>query len=159
MKNTIKILFFFLLAANNLLNANNQITMPLPVFCRPDANVTLPAGTLVLLETSEVKYSDQVTVGTMFNFRVRTNVMAQGEVVISTGSLAVGRIKSIRTNTYNDPEEVTVELFYVQAVDGQMVPLNGNELTIRGQFANEGTKVEYATFMTSQVMNNIVIHI
>ena len=55
MKNTIKILFFFLLAANNLLNANNQITMPLPVFCRPDANVTLPAGTLVLLETSEVK--------------------------------------------------------------------------------------------------------
>jgi hypothetical protein len=83
--------------------------------------------------------------------------MAEGEVAISTGALAVGRVKHIQMNTYNEPEEIRIEMLYVQAVDGQMVPLNGNEQSIRGQFPNEPTSVQFGTSITSHVTNNIMI--
>jgi hypothetical protein len=100
-----------------------------------------------------------VTVGKVLQFKVRTNVLAEDEVVIKTGALAIGRVKAIEQNTHNNPEEIRFELQYVQAVDGQMVPLNGNELSVRGQFSNEGTTVQFATSITAQVMNNQKIKI
>jgi hypothetical protein len=39
-------------------------------------------------------------------------------------------------------------------VDGQMVALNGNEQSVRGQFPGQGTTVQTGTSITAQVMNN-----
>ena len=153
MKAFYHILFFFL-AANNLLNANS-----LPAPTSPCATVTLNAGSLILLETAEKIWSDQVTVGKVFHFRVTTNVMAEGKVAIATGAVAVGRVKAIQSNTFNNPEEIRIEMLYVQAVDGQMVPLYGNEQSFQGQYPNQATAIEFASFMTAQVTNNIDIKV
>ena len=115
---------------------------------------TLPAGTLILLETSERFASDQVTIGKTIQFRVRTNVMTDDDVAIRTGALAVGRVKAIEPASYNNPEEIRIELQYVQAVDGQMVPLSGQEQTLRGQFTGQGTSAEAGTSITAFVMND-----
>lgn len=122
-----------------------------------NSKCTLASGTLVLLETTEKIFSDQVTVGKTIQFRVRTNVMAEKEVVIRTGALAIGRVKSIEPSTYNNPEEIRIELQYVQAVDGQMVPLSGQEESLRGQFTGQGTAVETGTSITAYVMNEVNI--
>jgi hypothetical protein len=118
----------------------------------------LPAGTLVLLETTEKIASDQVTVGKTLLFRVRMNVVVDGKIVIAGGALAIGRVKSISRATFNHPEEITLEVQYAQAVDGQQIALNGAEQTYRGMFANESTIVEPAQTITGTVMNNTCIN-
>lgn len=124
-----------------------------------DKDVTLSAGTLVLLETSEKIQSSQVTVGKNVQFRVRNHVMAQGRVAIRSGAVAVGRVKAIEPYTRNSPEQIRIELLYVQAVDGQMVPLNGNEQSIRGQFPGQDAAIESGTAITANATNNIEIKV
>lgn len=141
------ILCLSLLSLSPLLSAKNQ----------PLNAKTLPAGTLVLLETTEKIASDQVTVGKTVLFRVRANVVADGKTLIASGALAIGRVKAISPATFNFPEEITLEVLYAQAVDGQQVPLNGSEQTFRGQFPGESVIVEPAQMITATVMNNTSI--
>ncbi|MFN4255004.1 MAG: hypothetical protein ACK4Q5_08380 [Saprospiraceae bacterium] len=133
--------------------ASNPIN-PAAEFAAPTKKVTLSAGTLVILESNESLFSGAVAPGKMIQMRVRTNVFAEGKLVIRTGATALGRVKSIEGTTFNAPESVTIELFYVQAVDGQQIPLNGNEQTITGTAPNEGTTVPVNTLITSQTMND-----
>lgn len=118
---------------------------------------TLPSGTLVMLETTEKISSDAVTVGKILLFRVRTNVVVDGKVVITTGAIAMGRVKSITPTTYNNPEEIAFEVTYAQAVDGQQVALNGAEQTYKGRFSRESVVVEPGQMIVGTVMNNINI--
>ena len=117
---------------------------PLPqaffhLFC--DKDVTLNAGTLVMLETAERVSSEQLTVGKVLQFKVTMNVMAEGK------------------STYNEPEAIRIEMMHVQAVDGQMVALNGNEQTIRGRYKGEAATLDTGTAITANATNDIVIDV
>jgi hypothetical protein len=125
----------------------------------PCEKVWLTAGTLVILETSEALQSGQATVGQLVQFRVRANVYAEGEATIVTGALAMGRIKAIEPSTYNNPETYKLEVMYVQAVDGQQVPLNGNEVSIRGQFPGQEASSQPGMTITASVMNDMKIKV
>jgi len=125
----------------------------------PCEKVWLTAGTLVILETSEALQSGQATVGQLVQFRVRANVYAEGEATIVTGALAMGRIKAIEPSTYNNPETYKLEVMYVQAVDGQQVPLNGNEMSIRGQFSGQDVSSQPGATITASVMNDMKIKV
>lgn len=127
--------------------------MPLP------KKVTLPAGTLVLLETTSNLKTDQATVGMIIPFRVTTNVIIDGEVVITSGTAAVGRVKHITPSTYNDPAVIGVEVKHVQSVDGQQVILSTNPIDIQGQFPSQGGTIQVGTVVTSNVMNDTVIEL
>lgn len=119
--------------------------------------VVVKAGTLVTLETAEKIYSDDATVGQILKFSVLMNVVVDGKVVIASGALAIGRVKSIKKTTYNIPEEITIELKSVQAVDGQQIVLNGDEQTYKGKFTGEGTYVMPGRTITAKLMNNYTI--
>ncbi|MBV6441716.1 MAG: hypothetical protein EPGJADBJ_03404 [Saprospiraceae bacterium] len=149
--------FAMLLAATSSAQDNTEDSEPFTNKGLFNGKCTLPSGTLIILETTEKIFSDQVTVGKTIQFRVRTNVIAEKEVVIRTGALALGRVKSIEPSTYNNPEDIRIELQYVQAVDGQMVPLSGQEESLRGQFTGQGTAVETGTSLTAYVMNEVKI--
>lgn len=123
----------------------------------PCDKVILAAGTLVILETTETLRSGQATVGQLVQFRVRTNVYAENEVAIATGAMATGRIKAIEPSTHNNPETYKIEVMYVQAVDGQQVALNGQELSIKGQFPGEDAGHNPGTTVTATVMNDTKI--
>lgn len=124
---------------------------------KPCNKVWLTAGTLVILETAESLQTGQATVGQMVQFKVRANVYAEGEAAIVTGAQAMGRIKAIESSTHNNPETFKIEVLYVQAVDGQQVPLNGNELSIRGQFSGQEANSTTGITVTATVMNDIKI--
>lgn len=134
---------------------------PSPAFAAssPCQKVILNAGTLVILETSEALQSGQATVGQLIQFKVRANVYAEGEVAITTGAQAIGRIKAIEPGTYNNPETFKIEVMYVQAVDGQQVPLQGQELSIKGQFPGQEAGSQPGTTITATVMNDIKIKV
>ena len=122
------------------------------------SNVKLNSGTIVILETNETAAMDDVTIGQTLHFKVKTDVTVNGRTVIRTGATAIGRVKNMLNATYNDPAMIDIELSYVQAVDGQMVPLDGDPLTIKGTFPNEGATINQGTTVTGRVMNNISIN-
>ena len=139
--------------------AYDKDPIPAPIFkLFGKKDVTLRAGTLVMLETAERVSSDQVTVGKVLQFKVTMNVMAEGEVAIRSGAVALGRVKAIEKSTYNEPESIRIEMMHVQAVDGQMVPLNGNEQTIQGRYKGEAAIIETGTSITANVTNDIEIN-
>lgn len=119
--------------------------------------VDLPSGTLVVLASAEQLISDQATIGQMVKFIVKTNVTMKGKVVIATGAMAVGRIKNVNSSTYNHPATINVEVTSVQAVDGQQVALNGNEMLTLGIYKGQGTKLQTGRTIISNVMNDMVI--
>lgn len=112
---------------------------------------------MVILESTDLIKTGQATVGQLVNFRVRTNVEAEGEVVIATGALGLGRIKSIEKASYNNPEVFHIEVTNVQAVDGQMVSLTGQELQIKGKYAGQEAGAEPGKTITAYVTNDIKI--
>ena len=69
----------------------------------------------------------------------------------------MGLIKNMSPAAYNNGTEVTIELLFVQTVNGQMMPLNGNEHTIRGMNPTEGACIEPGAPITAQAMNTIEI--
>jgi hypothetical protein len=132
---------------------------PAAAFAAPCQKVVLNAGTLVILETSEALQSGQATVGQLVQFKVRANVYAEGEAVITTGAQAIGRIKAIEPSSYNNPETFKIEVMYVQAVDGQQIALSGNELSIKGQFSGQDAGSQPGTTITANVMNDTKIKV
>lgn len=150
------------LALATLLQATTAFAaapQPATLFAAPCQKVILSAGTLVIMETNESLQSGQATVGQLVQFKVRANVYAEGEVAITTGAQAIGRIKAIEPSTYNNPETFKIEVIYVQAVDGQQVSLNGNELSIKGQFPGQDAGSQSGTTITSSVMNDTKIKV
>ena len=122
-----------------------------------NGKTTLPAGTMVILQSTETLKSGQATVGQLVHFRVTTHVKADGDVVISTGALGLGRIKSIDPATFNNPETFHIEVTNVQAVDGQMVALTGQELQIKGKYSSQDATAEANRTITAYVTNDIKI--
>ncbi|MCO6479430.1 MAG: hypothetical protein J5I94_22540 [Phaeodactylibacter sp.] len=120
--------------------------------------VELRAGTLILLELSERIQSDAMTVGQLVKFKVSTDVVVDGRVAIRTGALALGRVKSISQSTYNNPEEIHIEVTSVQAVDGQQIALNGTEQIAKGAYPGQGAATQQGMAITASVMNDVEIN-
>lgn len=121
--------------------------------------VNLPAGTLIILESTQRVDSRNVAIGTVVRFRVMTNVIVDGKTVIASGTQAIGRITRIEPSTYNFPETIQVEVKFVQSVDGQQVNLSTNPLDVPAEFTGQGAVIQVGTNITSHVMNDIEINV
>jgi hypothetical protein len=154
MKNIIKIAAF-ILAYVNIAQAA-QLPTPTP-FCAPNRVVTLKSSTAILCELNQRVSLDEVKEGSTITFKVRANVMAEGKIVIRTNALAIGRVRYIKTSSFNDKAEIGIELRQVKAVDGQMVELDANLEVLVGDFSNEGVTAMPVKNITAQVMNDIDI--
>jgi hypothetical protein len=142
--------------ANSALTPNKPLALAIN---QPNKTETLPAGTMVYLELAEQLRSQKMTVGRIVKFTVKMNVKVGGDVFVRSGTLAVGRIKSIERNSYNDPEEVNIEITSVQAVDGTMVDLNGTEAIFLGDNSGEEATIASLPQMIARVMNDIDIEV
>jgi hypothetical protein len=165
MKNMILLVFTLLTSFTQISAAqsNNLPFDPEPYkLCIPkmgNDKVWLNAGTMVILELNEDLFSNRVTRGQNVLMRVRTDVYAEGEIVIRTGAQAFGRVKRVEMGTNNDPSSITIELFYVQSVDMQQVPLHGNEQTLIGENSNTNSTAPVMSNITAHVMNNMKIEV
>lgn len=102
-------------------------------FTMPAGNtVVLKAGTMVSMElVNEV--TSKMTAGQTVDFRVMTDVKADGVVVIPAGSIAKGQVISASKNKLlGTPGEVTVQVKSVNAIDGTRIALSGSSFTAEG---------------------------
>lgn len=96
--------------------------------------VILSTGTPVLLETTQLIQSDNLSVGQSIDLRVRFNVKAEGKVVIKAGSIAKGQVTRIqKARGLGRQGYAEIQIKTVQAVDGQMVPLTGGNIYNEGE--------------------------
>jgi hypothetical protein len=114
---------------------------------------------MVYLELAEQLRSQKLTVGRIVKFTVKMHVKIDGKVVVRTGAMATGRIKNIERNSFNDPEEVNIEINNVQAVDGTMIEVNGTESIFLGDNSNEDAEVNSLQQLIARVMNDTEIEL
>jgi hypothetical protein len=125
----------------------------------PTNTVELPAGTIVYLELTEMLESGKATVGQIINFRVKADVVIDGNIVIRTNAVAIGRVELIETTTFNHPEEITIVLTAVQCVDGAMTALHAGNQTFKGRYANEQVIVQPGRGFAANIMNNTKVKV
>lgn len=130
-----------------------------------DTMIMLRAGTPVSLTLNETVNSQEVQIGNVVEFLVRSNVTVNGQVVIAAGSIAEGMVKNVVNPCSSGCEakcaklEIVVET--VQAVDGQRVFLRSIPLTVKGQCCgrcNESATANLGTTISSRVQNDIKIN-
>lgn len=154
------VLFFTVLTSLTFASTNNTVIKSFenstPISFK---TVKLAAGTLVMLQTTETLKSREMTIGQLIQFKVKTSVYVEGRLVIRSGALALGRVKSIHKATFNNPEYFTFELTNVQAIDGQTIELNATEQSKKGTYPNQGAIIEKGMMATANVMNDYRIKI
>lgn len=112
-----------------LLMAIAMLTMS---FTMPGEVVILRAGTSIPLELVST-LSSNVKSGQMVDFRVLSDVKANGKIVISAGSIAQGQITRVKKRGLLGSEgELEIAIKSVKAVDGTTVYLSGNNLYDEG---------------------------
>ena len=90
--------------------------------------IAVPSSQMVTFKLTEALDSDQVTVGQNIQLMVDLNVVVDGVVIIRSNAYAIGRVKAVdNSSSINYKSTLTLELVSVQAVDGQQIPLNGQE--------------------------------
>ncbi|MBV6654298.1 MAG: hypothetical protein KI786_11105 [Mameliella sp.] len=135
-----------------LFSFTNQLEAHTPVDL--SCTIELPNGTLVSLETTEQIQSNKMTVGRIIKCKITTDVVVDGKVVIRTGAIAYARVTRITPTTYNGPEQVTLSAINAQAVDGQIIALNGIEQTFKGRLPGQPMNVYIGTPLSAHVTNN-----
>jgi hypothetical protein len=83
--------------------------------------------------------------------------MVNGKKLIATGAQATGRVKDLGKGSYNHSGTVTIEITYVQAVDGQQVSMNGQEQQMKGYHKGQSAKIQTGTAISAYVMNDTEI--
>lgn len=95
--------------------------------------VVLKAGTTVILETVTSLSSKSKVSGSTADFKVVTDVRADGVVVIPAGTVALGQVTTVkRPSALGKSGEIAVSLNSVNAIDGTLVPLSGGNTSAIG---------------------------
>ena len=126
--------------------------------------IIIYAGTPVYLNLNQTISSAEVEVGHIVEFLVQSHVTINGQVVISAGSIAEGRItKVVKTcgkNCHIRCAQITIEAETVQAVDGQRIYLRSSPLTVKGKcYGDDPAVAKLGTTLSARILNNIKINL
>lgn len=103
-------------------------------FTSAQKKVTLKAGTPVILATIETVSSKTTVSGNTVDFKVVTDVIVDGNVVIPAGTIAKGQASNVsRASAIGKGGEITVGINNINALDGTLVPLSGANISASGK--------------------------
>jgi hypothetical protein len=86
--------------------------------------LTLPAGTLVTIRTTQTLSSDRNKPGDSFSAVLDQSVIAQGWVVARRGQTVMGRVVTAqKSSRSNGSSQLAIELSELSLVDGQPLPI------------------------------------
>lgn len=101
---------------------------------RKPLDVLLSAGTSVPLETTTLLRSDEVSIGQIVNFKVKTDVKVGDKVVIAAGSIAKGQVtRAQRAKGIGKEGYLEIQIKSVTATDGQEIFLGNSNLYQEGE--------------------------
>ncbi len=90
--------------------------------------VKVPVGTPVILETISEMNSKNITPGEKVMFKVSSDVIVDGKVIVKAGSGAIGQVTEAMGASYiGIPGVINISLQTVQAVDESLLPINATK--------------------------------
>jgi hypothetical protein len=114
-----------------ILSAFSLLTLS---FTTANGKIILRAGTPVLLETTQMIMSNNLSIGQSVDFRVRYDVKSESKSLIKAGSIAKGQVTRVqKARGLGKEGYVEIQIKSVQAADGQMVPLTGGNIYREGE--------------------------
>ena len=119
--------------------------------------IVLPSGTAVTVELNEQTAAEDVAVGNALEFKVRGDVRVNGKVVIKHGSRATGRVKNIKKGCNSKCFEITFTVEEVEAIDGQMVPLNSSPHIVKAPCCDGNTLAQIGTLVRANTMGEVEV--
>ena len=133
--------------ALSLLGAQEKAPLTQP--CATDRMVTIPAGTIVEVESAFTVQSGNIEEGSAMSFLVVDPVTVNGVTVIPAGARATARVtKSKRGGTWGRAGQLAWTMEDTLAVDGTIVPL---EFSKSQKGHSKGATVATAVAVTSVV--------
>ena len=103
-------------------------------FTSAQKKVTLKAGTPVILATVETVSSKTTVSGNTIDFKVVTDVIVDGNVVIPAGTIAKVQASNVsKASAIGKGGEITVGINNINALDGTLVPLSGANISASGK--------------------------
>jgi len=113
---------------------NSSVLVPAAAAAQnQEQQVVLKAGTPIVLETTGTLSSKDITSGSTVDFKVVSDVKAEGVVVIPAGTIAKGQVSTVKkASALGKGGEITVSLNSINAVDGTLVPISGGNTSAVG---------------------------
>ena len=109
---------------------------------------TIPAGTIVVFETTTPLSSKDAQVGQSVTLRVKYDVVIKGKTLIKGGATGSAQVTTAEAGKGMGKQgSLGLRPSVVQAVDGQMVPLAGNGASAAGE-GKTGTSVALAVVVS-----------
>ena len=95
--------------------------------CVAQKNFTLKSGTPIELQPTKTIYAREVKEGDLVKFKVVSDVKQGGNVIVSAGTIADGRVTQAKKSTIAGTKgRLSIDFKSLILEDGTQVPLNGN---------------------------------
>ncbi|MEY4904356.1 MAG: hypothetical protein RLZZ292_2171 [Bacteroidota bacterium] len=140
--------FFFFLFFQTLLAAQQPLLYGQRI---------LRTGTLVVLIINKEVRASETSGGETVALEVQGNVTVGGETFILTGSYGIGEVSNITETTTNYAQEITLLATHVQAVDGSMIALRGEEQAFKARNIGDEAVIHKRKTLLARVMNDTII--
>jgi len=96
--------------------------------------VVIPSGTSIQFELVNPVSSQAAFPGSVIDFRVSSNVVVKGQIVVSAGSIAKGQVvRAVKSKIVGQEGSIEIMVKSVRSVDGQDIPLFGGTLYREGE--------------------------
>lgn len=123
---------------------------------RAEAQVTVPAGTVVVLETRGALHSNKLQLGGIVPLLVVADVVVKGEVVVRTGALATAQVTGLAVGRSLFADEFELLLTKVQTADGGLAPLQETRMRFKALRLNEPAVLDPGEWLIGGMQETIV---
>jgi hypothetical protein len=119
--------------------------------------IIVPSGTAISVKLNEQLPAEMLSAGNAIEFKVQGDVRINNLVVVKHGDRATGMIKSVATACSGKCSQIVFTVDEVQAIDGQMIPLNATPHVLKAPcctgeaLATIGTLVRANTLTEAKV--------
>lgn len=98
-----------------------------PVLAFAQGKAVIKAGTVVDVQSVQTVYAKNVEIGDNVKFKVTSNVMSDGKVIIPAGTMADGVVTEAKKSSLAGTKgRLSIDLKSLTLGDGTKVPLSGN---------------------------------
>ncbi|MEZ5174517.1 MAG: hypothetical protein R2850_13680 [Bacteroidia bacterium] len=93
----------------------------------PEGFIAYPAGSKIQLELQETISSSTIHEGQTVNFKVKTDIVQNGLLLIRAGEAVIGQVvKAEKARELGREGQLHIKVTQVMASNGQVIPLSGN---------------------------------
>lgn len=138
------LMYFFISMVNPVASTNTEKPSVHPeisaviskdmVLSTPQGDVTLRAGTPVVVETVQTLNAKNLSEGQTVSVRVKYNVVVSKQTVVAAGALGNATVSEVqRPGMFGKAGKIELQIQSIQAVDGQQVLVSGMAMISEGQ--------------------------